>query len=96
MNSLQQQAHLGEFNIERPHDALDMKYYIRWPILFIHRAAGDGIWASMSVTFWSHYAGTSAWTCCGLIPGTYLIYAADLSNVRRFLPLSVGRLRRGL
>ena len=36
------------------------------------------------------------WTCHGLVPGTYLIYAANLSNARGLLPPSVECLRRGL
>ncbi len=36
------------------------------------------------------------WTCHGLVPDTYLIYAANLSNARGLLPPSVECLRRGL
>jgi len=41
-------------------------------------------------------SGHTLWTCRGLVPGTYLIYAAKLSNARGLLPPSVECLRRGL
>jgi hypothetical protein len=41
-------------------------------------------------------SGKTLWTCPVLVPDTYLIYAATLSNARGLLPPSVECLRRGL
>jgi hypothetical protein len=54
------------------------------------------VWNRIPDDIRSQIMDMALWTCPVLVPDTYLIYAATLSNARGLLPPSVECLRRGL